>query len=119
MSDLGQPVPNKVYTFASLYPRSPASTTTDNPIKPPGKNWARAFEKSPAEARTEVRKCRPNIVDSFLPELSLGSIRPLTCSLSLIFAASDRESVKPRQGSTIVSVLFANYPPPVLMLINP
>src|SRR6266480_1553952 len=57
MSDLGQPVPNKVYTFASLYPRSPASTTTDNPIKPPGKNWARAFEKSPAEARTEVRKC--------------------------------------------------------------
>ncbi|KAF2736999.1 hypothetical protein EJ04DRAFT_414878, partial [Polyplosphaeria fusca] len=51
MSDLGQPVrikhlPSLAFTLARH-----RSATTNSPMKPPGKNWARAFEKRHPELR--------------------------------------------------------------------
>jgi hypothetical protein len=52
MSDLGQPVRIKyIPSLAFSVARQRSNVTTDNPIKPPGKNWARAFEKRNPELK--------------------------------------------------------------------
>jgi hypothetical protein len=51
MSDLGQPVRIKYIPSLAFTLARQRSTTTDNPIKPPGKNWARAFEKRHQELK--------------------------------------------------------------------
>jgi hypothetical protein len=44
MSDLGQPVRIKYISSLAFVPTH-ARSPTDRPHKPPGKNWAKAFEK--------------------------------------------------------------------------
>ena len=51
MSDLGQPVRIKYIPSLAFTLARQRSTTTDNSIKPPGKNWARAFEKRHQELK--------------------------------------------------------------------
>jgi hypothetical protein len=51
MSDLRQPVRIKYIPSLAFTLARQRSTTTNNPIKPPGKNWARAFEKRHPELK--------------------------------------------------------------------
>jgi hypothetical protein len=44
MADLGQPVRIK-YIPSLAFVATHARPPTDRPLKPPGKNWAKAFEK--------------------------------------------------------------------------
>jgi hypothetical protein len=57
MSELGQPVRIKyIPSLAFSLARRRTTTTTGKPIKPPGKNWARSFEKR--NPRLKARKVK-------------------------------------------------------------
>lgn len=51
MSSFGQPVRIKYVPMLAFSIARRRSTTTNKPIKPPGKNWARAFEKRHPELK--------------------------------------------------------------------
>ena len=51
MSNFGQPVRIKHIPSLALSIARQRSIVTDNPTKPPGKNWARAFEKRNPELK--------------------------------------------------------------------
>ena len=55
MSDLGQPVRIK-YILSLAFSLARQRSTTDKPIKPPGKNWARSFETR--QSQLKVRRVR-------------------------------------------------------------
>ena len=56
MSDLGQPVRIK-YIPSLAFSLARRRSTTDKPIKPPGKNWARSFEIR--QPQLKARRVRP------------------------------------------------------------
>jgi hypothetical protein len=67
MSDLGQPVRIKyipALAFEAIRARPPA----DRPLKPPGKNWAKAFEKR--NPQTAAR--RVTVLDWIRHETNIG-----------------------------------------------
>lgn len=56
MSSFGQPVRIKYVPTLAFSIARRRSTTTNKPIKPPGKNWARAFEKRHPELKARQVK---------------------------------------------------------------